>query len=82
MKHRMKHGSRGSTPHTEHHSDGRDLHSVKPPHGAKSSGTMNGPRIGPGVLGRVVESEVGRERGDQKGSGRAKGEPHGAYTEE
>lgn len=79
---KMKHGSSGSPKHTEHRGSGHELHNRHTPHGVGSSGTHDGPRIGPGVLGRVVDAEVGRETVSGKDGGRARGEPHGAYTEE
>lgn len=79
-KMRFRPGSSGSPKHTEHYGDGRDLRSRRPPHEAESAPSERGPRIGPGVLGRVVRPEVDQDR---EGRGDApRGQPRGAYSEE
>jgi hypothetical protein len=66
-------GWSGSPKHTATVGDGRGM-------GNESRPSERGPRIGPGVLGRVVRPEYDRDR--EGNGGAARGKPRGAYSEE
>lgn len=89
-KARFKVGSSGSPKHTETRHSGRKLQASRGGSDAGLPGTRGGdqgayrappgPRVGPGVLGTRVKSEVGRDVTTEDGSGASRSAPRGLKT--